>query len=395
MTRHPGTPAAPAPAPGGPATAEALLAASDDELVTILAAADQADIAMHRPGGLTRPAQARRPAPGTTEIVLLGALGCRYGMLAGGAGGYLLRTPGTSILVDPGPAAHPMLAGMHGSKFDWAELDAIVCTHFHPDHYAGIIPCLEGMASYALPGTRKLLAANPTTTARFAAFSSYHAGQMADLITLAHPRTRGTGEPAVKISDLTIHAIPAAHTEEPAHRDSSIGLAFGTPAGGIWHSSDTTLADGLLDAVAEILPDTTLVIAHADASNISEGPQRSAACHLQTRDVLPIAGALRPRHILIQHYDAAYSAPEYRIAQAIWLQRRIGTAPGSPGILPGTNLLRITLTRDGVTGWDLPASSHDIDIIARYLELAGPATRHRQGHKRESCLSQPADCKRG
>ena len=187
-----------------------------------------------------------------------------------------------------------MLAGLNGRVFSWGELDAIVCTHFHPDHYAGIIPCLEAMASHAAPGQRKLLIANPTTAAGLAAFSSYHAGGMADVLTLAHHTTEGDGEPSVKIGDLTIHAVPAAHTEQAGRHHSAIGLGFDTPAGGIWHTSDTTLADGLLAAVADVLPGIGLVIAHADASNIGGDASRAAVCHLQTRDILPIAASCVP-----------------------------------------------------------------------------------------------------
>ena len=231
MTGHPNAPAHP---PGTPATqatglAGQLRAATDEQLAAILAAADEADIAAHQPGGLADSGTVARAALGTVEIMLLGALGCRYGMLAGGAGGYLLRTPAATVLVDPGPAAPGMLAELNGQVFSWAELDAIICTHFHPDHYAGIIPCLEGMASHAAPGQRKLLIANPTTTARLAAFSPYHAGGMADVLTLAHHTTEGDGEPSVKIGDLTIHAVPAAHTEHAGRHHSAIGLGFDTP----------------------------------------------------------------------------------------------------------------------------------------------------------------------
>src|SRR5882724_823878 len=151
MTGHPHAQAHPPCTPVTQAPedlAGRLLAASDEELAAILAAADQADIAMHQPGGLPVGGPVSRAAPGTAEIMLLGALGCRYGMLAGGAGGYLLRTPATTVLVDPGPAAHAILTGLNKRLFSWGELDAIVCTHFHPDHYAGIIPCLEAIASH-------------------------------------------------------------------------------------------------------------------------------------------------------------------------------------------------------------------------------------------------------
>ncbi|MBV9450771.1 MAG: MBL fold metallo-hydrolase [Streptosporangiaceae bacterium] len=358
--------------PGDPASHEADLAyklrsASDAELTAILEAADDADVAMHQPGALTRPVT--RAAPGTAEVVLLGALGCRYGMLAGGAGGYLLRTPATSILVDPGPAALGILATAHGTWFSWTELDAVACTHFHPDHYTGIIPCLEAMASHAAPGSpRKLLLANPTTTARFTAFSPYHAGGMADVITLAHPATEGHGELAVKVGDLTVHAVPAAHTEEAGRHRAAIGLAFATSAGGIWHTSDTTLADGLLEAVADILPDVTLVIAHADASNLSTDPARAAVCHLQSRDVLPIVTALQPRDVIIQHYDAAYSAPAYRIAQAVWLQRQLDRASQSTRVVPGINGLHVTLDPEGICGWDIPLTDPPAPAISSYLQ---------------------------
>jgi L-ascorbate metabolism protein UlaG (beta-lactamase superfamily) len=362
--------------PAATALAHELRAASDAELAVILDAADQADIAMHQTGALAAPVT--RAAPGTAEVVLLGSLGCRYGMLSGGAGGYLLRTPATSILVDPGPAALGMLASLHANSFFcWTELDAIACTHFHPDHYSGIIPCLEAMASHAAAGSpRKLLLANPTTAARFTSFSPYHAGGMADVITLAHPATDGYGEPAAKVGDLTIHAVPAAHTEEAGRHRAAIGLAFATAASGIWHTSDTTLAPGLLAAVADVLPEVTLVIAHADASNLSTGPARAAVCHLQTSDVPPIVTALQPCDVIIQHYDAAYSAPAYRIAQAIWLQRQLGRGSQPTRIVPGLSGLRAILDTGGIRSWDICLASPLAPAVSSYLHTVlsgGPA----------------------
>lgn len=147
-------------------------------------------------------------------------------MLTGGAGGHLLRTATTSVLIDPGPAALGWLIRLIRRRlFAWSELDAICVTHFHPDHYTDLIPCLEGMATHSTG--RKLLVANPTAAERFSAFSPYHAGGIADVITLAHPHTEGDGEPSIKIGDLTMHATPAIHTEEPNRTHSAIGLAYG------------------------------------------------------------------------------------------------------------------------------------------------------------------------
>jgi ribonuclease BN (tRNA processing enzyme) len=346
-----------------------LRAAGDEELVAILAAADAADVAMHAPGGM-RAAPAVRPLPGTAEIVLLGALGCRYGMLAGGAGGHLVRTPTTSMLIDPGPAALTLLLRLiDRCRFSWSELDAICVTHFHPDHHTDLIPCIEAMAAHTT--RRGLLVANPTTAQRFTAFSPYHAGGMADVVTLAHPDTEGGGEPCVKVGDLTVHATPALHTEEAGRTRSAIGLAYQTPAGGIWYTSDTNLAPGLLDRVAEILPETAMVIAHADASNIGQAPSRADACHLETRDVPAIAAALKPAHVLIQHYDAAYSAPEYRIAQALWLQRTLDRYRNATQVLPSASGLRLTLSGGRIIEHAVELDSEAGPTVASYLQAHG------------------------
>jgi ribonuclease BN (tRNA processing enzyme) len=342
-----------------------LLTASTAELEQVLAGADADDIAMREPqAGIT---PLRLPAPGTCEITILGSLGCRHGMLAGGAGGHLLRTASATVLVDPGPAALGCLLDLaRQGLFSWGELDAICVTHLHPDHYAGVIPCLEGMATAARQ--RKQLLVNPTVAERFGAFSPYHFGGMADVITLAHPDTEGDGSPAAKVGDLTIRATPALHIEEKGRTRTAIGLAYGTPAGGIWYTSDTNLASGLLDQVAAITPGPELVIAHADASNIAQAPGRAGACHLETRDVPAIAAALRPGHVLIHHYDAAYSGSRYRIAQATWLQRAINSQQLPTRILPSASGQRLTLAA-GNLATDLTASTDDVGpAVAAYLQ---------------------------
>jgi hypothetical protein len=214
---------------------------------------------------------------------------------------------------------------------------------------------------------RKPLLVNPTVAARFGAFSPYHFGGMIDVITLAHPGTGGSGKSMAKIGDLAIHATPALHTEEKGRTRTAIGLAYDTPGGGIWYTSDTNLAPGLIGQVAAVMPETALVIAHADASNLSQEPGRAEACHLETRDVLSIAAALRPGHVLIHHYDAAYSSPRYRIAQAAWLQRAIDSQGLPTRVLPSASGQRLTLAAGSLAS-DLP---DDVDnagsVVVAYL----------------------------
>jgi hypothetical protein len=226
---------------------------------------------------------------------------------------------------------------------------------------------LEAMCSYAGEGVRKTVLANPTSAARFASFSPYHFGHMADLVTLAHPDTDGDGKPAHTVGDLTVHATPALHLEETGRRHSAIGLAYQSDTTDIWYSSDTNLSGGLLETVAAITPRPALVIAHADASNVTPNPERGAACHLETRDVPTIAAALQPTTLLIQHYDAAYATAEYRIAQAIWLQRQLDRASQPTTVLPATNGLRLTLGAPPLIGWDVVLPSAAGPAVDSYL----------------------------
>jgi hypothetical protein len=115
--------------------------------------------------------------------------------------------------------------------------------------------------------------------------------------------------------------------------------------------------------------DVSLVIAHADASNLSTDPARAAVCHLQSSDVLPIVTALQPRDVIIQHYDAAYSAPAYRIAQAVWLQRQLDRASQPARVVPGISGLRVTFDPEGITGWDVCLADPAAPTISSYLQV--------------------------
>ena len=79
---------------------------------------------------------------------------------------------------------------------------------------------------------------------------------------------------------------------------------------------------------------------------------------------------LRPRHVLIQHYDAAYSTPDYRIAQAIWLQRQLDVQELPTQVLPGVSGLRLTLSPSGIRDWDIFLESSVAPAISSYLRSA-------------------------
>lgn len=64
------------------------------------------------------------------ELVVLGCSGS-YAASGGACTGFLVRSPGASVWLDTGPGT---LANLR-DHLDFAELDAVVLTHEHPDHW--------------------------------------------------------------------------------------------------------------------------------------------------------------------------------------------------------------------------------------------------------------------
>lgn len=79
-------------------------------------------------------------SPGMLSVVVLGCDGSWPG--PGGAGsGYLVRSATTCLLMDAGPGTFAILQDV----IDPADVDAIVISHHHPDHWTD----LYGFATYA------------------------------------------------------------------------------------------------------------------------------------------------------------------------------------------------------------------------------------------------------
>ena len=66
----------------------------------------------------------------------LSILGCNspYPAIDGACSGYLIEDNDTSVLIDCGHSVFSKLI----KKIDIANLDAIIITHFHPDHYVDL-----------------------------------------------------------------------------------------------------------------------------------------------------------------------------------------------------------------------------------------------------------------
>ena len=84
------------------------------------------------------------------ELVVLGA-GPAFTDRPGATGAaYLLRHPGGAILLDLGQGSFPRLAG----ELEPSELEAILVTHLHPDHFVDLVPLRHYLRWHLQPARR-------------------------------------------------------------------------------------------------------------------------------------------------------------------------------------------------------------------------------------------------
>src|SRR3954452_10543435 len=70
------------------------------------------------------------------DLTVVGA-GPAYSDRAGSTGAaYLVRTDRSAILLDLGQGSFPRLAGL----IDPADLDGVLISHLHPDHFIDLVP---------------------------------------------------------------------------------------------------------------------------------------------------------------------------------------------------------------------------------------------------------------
>lgn len=363
---------------------EELLHASDEMLLSILAEADALDEVIGEKRLQSLPST-RLAGDHSLEVIVLGSMGCRLGMLRGEAGGFLLNAGGRHMLVDPGPAAVYYLSRLEAQgQFRFGDIDAILCSHVHPDHSADVVPCIEGMTG-GMRMSRGYLIGNQTTIKRIAAFSPYHLTRVQPIALISDKGKIeydiAQGEQGdllastVDLDGIEVLATPTSHLEEEDKWDTGIGFLVRSQGAMAWYTSDTTLFDGLLKYVKAHTGEQrlTLVVANADASDVENKPGKAQICHLLTRDVLEIARELDPYYILIQHYDEAYSSPRYRIAQAVYLQRLVNRLNLEVIILPSANGLRLSFDGHRLKDHELHFESDVGAVVGWYIQTLGYA----------------------
>jgi len=95
----------------------------------------------------------------SVELTCLGT-GDAFGSVGRHCAGYLVDTPGAHLLLDAGPS---ILSAMKARRRSTAEIDAVVVSHLHGDHFGGI-PFLFLEYRWEALRTRPLIIAGPPET---------------------------------------------------------------------------------------------------------------------------------------------------------------------------------------------------------------------------------------
>jgi len=220
------------------------------------------------------------------KFVFLGTGGGRFTMARQlrRTAGFVVRSGGTTVHVDPGPGALVYLNKMVCAP---QSLNAILVSHAHPDHAHDVAVLVEGMADggrrkrgiligskYVIHGGESFLpAAGP-----------YHANMLERLIA-AEPGGN------YRVGDLNVTATPTWH-DEP----TGVGFIFDDGSVRVAYLSDTGYTEELGDALQSARPDVLIF------NLINDSDDRVPHTTMDT--VRSVLSTVRPRLVLLQHFGA-------------------------------------------------------------------------------------------
>lgn len=175
----------------------------------------------------------------TTALTCLGTSDA-FGSAGRHCAGYLLDTPQGCMLLDAGPS---VLSALKAQQRRPSELDAVLLSHLHGDHFGGVAFLILEFC-YEAPRDRPLLVVGPPETER-RVFELYHA---------LYAEMRGKPLPFelrfIEMTDGSATEVKDARVESfrVPHQDTAVSLGYRVRANGrsVAYSGDTAWTPDLL-----------------------------------------------------------------------------------------------------------------------------------------------------
>jgi ribonuclease BN (tRNA processing enzyme) len=222
--------------------------------------------------------------PDSSLVVTVIGAGPAWSDRVGSSGAsYLVRSPDAAVLLDLGQGSFPRLAG----TFEPSDLDAVVISHLHPDHFIDLVPLRHYLAYQHRPARSVRVIAPDGLATRIDALHD-EPGFTAVSLEL---------EPfscdPIALGDLTLEARRVTHT------DNSHAVRLAPPDGpGLVYSGDCGVAD---DLIPLIRPGDTLLV----EVSFGAGPVPPGALHLNADAIAGLVRATRPGLVLLTHLQMA------------------------------------------------------------------------------------------
>lgn len=226
-------------------------------------------------------------------------------------GGFQMRGP-ANIHVDPGPGAL-LLSHQHG--LNTSDLDCIVVTHCHPDHYCDAEVLIEAMTDH-MTKKRGVLIGSESVLNGYEklgpAISGYHFEKPAEVVCMKPGSD-------YELNGIKLEAMPAQHSDPTA-----FGLKIHTRDGTIGYTGDTQYFDGL----GKNFKGSRVLIA-----NVTRPLAMRIKWHLCSDDLISLLKEVKPELAVIMHMGMLFlKHPPEKEAARIRAETGIETVPGHTGL---------------------------------------------------------------
>lgn len=174
------------------------------------------------------------------HITFLGT-GCATPRLERNASGLVVRFEGYTLMVDMGPGT---LRRLCEAGIDFRAIDALLLTHFHPDHVADLVSFLfASNYAYLPPRQERFLVIGPEGLERFfrAMVEIYGHWVVPSGDRLVMKELSTAQSDAIEIGAMNIQSIPARHI------DKALSYRIQIQHKSLVVSGDTEFHDGLVE----------------------------------------------------------------------------------------------------------------------------------------------------